>query len=131
MKTPAHDTALFLAADGATGAFGGTTGWPVYVGREPLEPENVVTVYDTGGGPNLLVDLRKPTIQVRVRGTTYESTWGRADAVYTSLVTPVNPSTDDGVTLQWVAETDILYIGRDDKDRYLVTCNFQLLRDGV
>lgn len=129
--TPAQDTATFLAAAGATGAFGGTSGWPVFVGREPLGPIEAVTVYDTGGGPNVLVDLRKPTVQVRVRAEDYLDGWVKSDQIYKALVVPVHPSTVDGVTLQWVANTEILYIGRDDNDNPIFTCNYELLRDGA
>lgn len=130
MNTPAQDTAAYLVAQAITTA-AGVSEWATYVGREPLSPDNVVTVYDTGGGQNVLVDMRKPTVQVRVRAVEYLDGWTKSDDIYKGLVTPVSPATTDGVTLQWVALTDIAYIGRDDDDRCLFTCNYQLLRDGA
>lgn len=131
MTSPARDTAIYLAAQGATGPVGGTSGWSVFIGREPLAPVQAVTVYDTGGGPNVLVDLRKPTIQVRVRADDYLSGWVKADQVYNALVYPIHIAAVDGIVLQWVATSEILYIGRDDADRPLFTANYQLLRDGA
>lgn len=132
MTSPAHDTALFLVAASVAGGFGaGSWSWPVFVGREPLVPDNVITAYDTGGGPAILYDLREPTVQVRVRANSYALGWEKANAAFSALVTPVTPATTDGVTLQWSATSDVLYLGRNDDDDPLFTCNFQLLRDGA
>lgn len=131
MKTPAHDTALFLAALTGFGSFGGSASWSVYVRREPLAPVNVVTVYDTGGGPAVLIPkLRRPSVQVRVRASSYDAGWQKANAAYEALVTPTQTAVTDGVVLSWIAAGDVNYIGWDDKDRSLFTVNFSVLRDG-
>lgn len=131
MKTPAQDTVDYLVRTGVLPSIGGLGQWAGYVGREPLKPVDVVTVYDTGGGPNILVDLRVPSVQVRVRSNDYLSGWNKTNAIYQALVFPVYPLTEDGVTLQWMATSEIAYIGRNDADNVLFTCNFQLLRDGA
>lgn len=131
MRSPAHSTALFLIEQGATGAFGGSADFSVYVSREPLEPANVVTIYDTGGGGVTLFDMRSPSIQVRVRATDYDAGWKKANAVFETLAAPFNIAVQDGVILTWDPSSDVAYIGRDDSDRVLLTCNFNLLRDGV
>lgn len=131
MMSPAQDTAQALTLSRVVGEQGGTADWAVFIGREPLVPENVVTVYDTGGGPSVLVDLRKPTVQVRVRATEYLDGWLRSNEAYKALVEPVTPSTVDGITLQWISTSEVAFIGRDDADRCIFTCNYQLLRDGA
>ncbi|MCE8418553.1 minor capsid protein [Rhodovulum sulfidophilum] len=131
MRSPAHDTALFLAAQGATGAFGGAEGWPVYVGREPLQPVDVVTCYDTGGEPGLLVDLRCPRVQIRVRSASYDAAWQRAAAIYKALVPPVVLAVPGAAILGWMPSSEIAFIGRDDEDRALFTLNFEILRDSA
>ena len=131
MRTPAHDTALYLAAQGVTGALGGATGWPVCTGREPLEPADVVTVYDTGGGAptgKSGPQLRYPTIQVRVRSDDYVSGWEKADEIQRALFDTTSEATQGGVNVQWVAQGDVNYIGRDDKDRPLFTANYRMTR---
>lgn len=131
MRSPAHDTALQLASGAAFGAFGGSADWSVFVGREPLEPANVVTVYDTGGGPAVLIpDLRDPNVQVRVRSETYDDGWQIANSAYEALAVPTGVSVPDALIVSWFAQGDINYIGRDDQDRPLFTVNFSVMRDG-
>lgn len=132
MNTPAHDTALYLVAQSVTGPFAGSADWSVYVGREPLAPSNVVTVYDTGGPVGPLVDLRRPSVQVRVRATTYAAGWDKANEILETLVVPFEGvSVPDASILMWDVATDVTFIGHDDADRPLFTVNFQLLRDGA
>lgn len=130
MKTPAHDTALFLAAQEGFGALGGTSGWPVYVGREPLQPVDVVTVYDTGGLPDPLVDnIEEPTIQVRVRCDSYIDGWAKADEARRDLQSEIGYPVAGGQVVQWIAQGGVTYIGRDDNERALFTCNFRVMRE--
>lgn len=132
MRSPAHDTALYLAGLAGFGEFGGSSGWPVYVGREPLEPVDVVTVYDTGGGPAVLIpDIRQPSVQVRVRADSYQDGWQKANEAYQELAQPTGVSVNDAVIVTWVAQGDVQFIGRDDKDRPLFTSNWRLIRDGA
>lgn len=131
MRTPAHDTALFLAGLTGFGAFGGASSWSVHVGREPLTPVNVVTCYDTGGAPGPLVDLRTPTVQVRVRASNYDAGWQKANEAYATLVQVTKQAVTDANILAWSPSGEVTYIGRDDKDRPLFTVNFEMLRDGA
>jgi hypothetical protein len=132
MNTPALDTALYLSTLSGFGGFGGSADWSIFVGREPLTPVDVVTVYDTGGQAPTLKggpQLRYPTIQARVRSSDYNAGWNRADLVMRALFEVTSETTNGGVNVAWNATTDILYIGRDDKDRALFTVNFQMIRD--
>jgi hypothetical protein len=131
MNSPARDTAGYLAAQGVTGAVGGSSGWPVYVGREPLTPVDVVTCYDTGGPVGPLIDLRRPSVQVRVRSANYDDGWQKINEAYEALVLPTSVSGSDVVILGWMAISDVAFIGRDDKDRAIFTVNFETLRDGA
>lgn len=130
MKTPAHDTALFIASLAGFGAFGGDSGWPVYVGREPLEPVNVVTVYDTGGSPDVLIDnVQEPSIQVRVRANSYAQGYAKAQEARRALQEAMSVTIDGGQVVQWIGQGNINYIGRDDKDRCLFTDNYRMMRE--
>ena len=130
MKSPAHDTALFLAALADFGAFGGASGWPVYVGREPLSPVDVVTVYDTGGLPDVLVDdVSEPSIQVRVRSEDYVQGYAKAQAARQALQAATGVTIEGGQVVQWIGQGNILYIGRDDQDRCLFTDNYRMMRE--
>ena len=131
MRSPAYDTAAFLVLSGVAGAFGGGNGWPVFVGREPLAPVSVITCYDTGGPTGPLIDLRTPTIQVRVRAAGYDSGWQKINAVCEALMQPYYVAAESAEILGWELTSEPAFIGRDDKDRALFTANFQMLRDGA
>lgn len=50
--------------------------YPIHIGLEPAEPNNVITIYDTSGyGPMLTLDrletLEFPSVQIRVRNISY------------------------------------------------------------
>ncbi len=130
MKSPAHDTALFLADLGDFGPFGGGVAWSVYVGREPLTPVDVVTVYDTGGLPDTLVDdVQEPTIQVRVRAADYVQGYAKAQAARRALQAATGVTIEGGQVVQWIGQGNINYIGRDDQDRCLFTDNYRVMRE--
>jgi hypothetical protein len=91
----------------------------------------VVTVYDTGGAAPTGKDgpqLRYPTIQVRVRSDDYVSGWEKADEIQRALFDTTSETTQGGINVQWVAQGDVNYIGRDDKDRPLFTSNYRMTR---
>ena len=132
MKSPAHDTALFLAAlpTFAFGQFGSPTEWGTYVGREPLTPDDVVTVYDTGGLPDVLIDdVQEPTIQVRVRSADYERGYAKAQEARRALQAATGVTIEGGQVVQWIGQGGILYIGRDDQDRCLFADNYRMMRE--
>lgn len=131
MNSAAHDTALYLAGLTGFGAFGGADSWSVYVGREPLAPVDVVTVYDTGGGPQEGLHLRNGAVQVRVRAAAYADGWAKINAAFEALMGETGRAIPGGLLVHWDATTDVAHIGYDDADRALFTCNFNVLRDAV
>lgn len=131
MRTPAHETAVYLTALTGFGPLGGSDQWSVFVGREPLSPVDVVTVYDTGGTAALLLpDIRRPTIQIRVRSASYDNAWQKINEAYEELVGVVSYDTFESRVIAWAPFSDVQFIGRDDGDRALFTCNFNFLRQG-
>lgn len=130
--SPAHLIALYLASNGA-GTFGGAAKWSINVSREPVNPPEAVTLYDTGGeGPDTdELDLLGPTFQVRVRGPNYAEAYAKHEAIRDLLildqpitVTPPGasvPAEFIGIVMQ----SDILAIGRDENDRHLLTANYR------
>ena len=66
-----EEVATYLANEGI-GTYPGT----IFIGFEPVEPMNSITLYPTGGpkiGSN--VERDTPTMQVRVRNETYPAGW--------------------------------------------------------
>ncbi|MCW5678455.1 MAG: hypothetical protein KIT65_10975 [Xanthobacteraceae bacterium] len=129
--SPAHLLALYLAQNGV-GTFGGSAKWSISVSREPVDPPEAVTIYDTGGdGPDTdELDLLGPTIQVRVRGPNYAEAYAKQEEIRDLLILdqPVIV-TPEGATVPAefigiVMQSDILAIGRDENDRHLLTANY-------
>jgi hypothetical protein len=106
--------------------------WPVYTGRQPdSDPAEVITTYDTGGRDPLQLEegLRRPTVQVRVRSAQYTDGWQKANAIYETLGTTYGEIYGVDRVVGFAARGDVLYVGRDSKDRCLFTINFELTRD--
>lgn len=127
--SPAHELSLYLASLGV-GQFAGNGDWGIHVGREPVNPANAITLYDTGGPQpvNYSINLRQPTIQVRIRTTNYPVGFNKLAEIYEHLnaiaTQVIGGNTYIGVRLT----TDFLSIGRDDNERHLLTANYQIQR---
>lgn len=129
--SPATELAHFLEAS-AVGVFGGDSEatWSINVAREPVQPVNAVTLYDTGGGDPIQIDigLRAPTIQVRVRSADYEAAMAKQEEIRTLLADPTHRQIGDSHYVGIWLQGDILAIGRDDHDRHLLTANYRINR---
>lgn len=125
MTSPAKDMADYLVAQGF-GTFGGN----IFVSEEPTEPNESITVYDTGGSEpvNVDIDMYEPTIQVRVRSISYAAGFALQQEIREELVKPlflvVNSYHYVGIWLQ----SDIISLGRDQNNRYILTANYRMMR---
>jgi len=133
MNSPAIDIAKYLASVDYTGlgGFGGSDRWCVNAVWEPAEPNDVVTVYDSGGtGPDTdELDISVVNFQVRVRCAAYNEGYAIHEIIRDLLILPapivMETSTFVGVTMT----SDVIGIGRDDNDRHLLTANYQAIRE--
>ena len=127
--SPAHELALHLQAQGV-GTFAGSGDWSIHVAREPLDPANTVTIYDTGGPAPVHygVGLRQPTVQVRVRAESYIAGMGKQGEIFAWLNAIQDATIGTHVYLGVHLTTDFLAIGRDDNERHLITANYQIQR---
>ena len=115
----------------AVGVFGATTGWGIYIHREPESPpDSTITIYETGGedpNPKWLLDF--PSVQVRVRGDKggYVAAKAKATEILDALLGwPSQVLNGD----TWVAVNQIggiNPIGDDDNDRPLFSLNYGLI----
>lgn len=128
-QAPSVTVKDLLVASGV-GQFGPGTGWRIYVGKDPFEPDSVITVRDSPGRnphPALLLDF--PSIQVTVRAAQgdYRGAYGKAVEVKNTLLGL--PSQDLGGD-RWLSVTmagDIQSIGWDDRNRPILSLNFNLI----
>lgn len=131
MNSPAHDLVLWLVDQGELPAFGGDLDWAGHVQREPVEPDNVVTLYDTGGAEVELPregQLERPSFQIRVRGRSYQDCYNRQRSIRETLVENTTFLSDEFRYFTPLPTSDILDIGRDDNDRFRLTANYSIYR---
>lgn len=129
-NSPAHDIALLLESAGVGSLPWSGSGWSVGAHLEPDAPDNAVTVYDTGGlVPDTdELDMKRPSFQVRVRSLSYADAYAKQVQIRDILILsdPVQAATSVFVGIQM--SSDILFIGRDEKNRHLLTANYQSIR---
>ncbi len=132
MSTAFH-MARLLEANGL-GTFAGTNAWAIAVAMEPEKPVKMITLYDTGGaGPDTAeMDIDRCEFQVRVRALNYVEAFVKMRAVRAFLLSAVAITTVDSVAYKGIYVTsDILSTGKDDNDRFILTCNFRTLSHGA
>lgn len=119
-----------IVAGGGGWVAGGSGDWALYVGEEPVSPDNVVTFYDTGGPPgNPDANLQNPTIQIRVRSRDYLPGYNKAAELRDLLKLPHDFIFGDWHYSGVFLTTDVAKIGKDGNNRNLFTVNFRIERD--
>jgi len=71
--------------------------YPVFIGKEPMEPTNTITIFETPGYPpqlNFDRDERYeyPSVQIRIRAISYTSGWEQAEEIKNALHGRANES---------------------------------------
>jgi len=87
MNSSSEDIKDMLVAESALGLIFGTN---LFIGREPSNPVNCVTIFDTPGFPPQLTFNKEefyeyPSIQIRVRNNHYETGWAIISDIMLSL----------------------------------------------
>jgi len=121
---------LNLATDPTVGSE-----WPVYCGYEPDDPDDCITVYDTGSALQGFRQpdgraVEQPTVQIRVRSAAYLDGWTKARAIADALdaldLRTVSLSESESYLIYAATRTTgILYLGREQRGaaRNLFTLN--------
>ena len=88
MNSPSEDLKDILVADTSLSLVFASD---LFIGAEPTIPKNCVTIFDTPGGPPQLTLAGKgenfyyPSVQIRVRNTSYVTGWALIQNIRTSL----------------------------------------------
>lgn len=87
MNAPSEDIKDMLEAESSLGL---TFATDLFIGQEPAEPDNCVTIFDTSGAPpqltyNKTEKYQYPSIQIRVRNRAYMAGWTLADDIKDAL----------------------------------------------
>lgn len=126
-NSPAFDIAGILQTNGI-----GTFGTDIFVAREPETPDQVITVYDTGGDPPNAKFLRdEPTVQCRVRGNpdSYGTTWTLAQLIKDTLLGLAPQLIGGSNYVLFVQIADITSVASDKSNRPVLVSDWQLVRE--
>lgn len=96
----------------------------------PGTPDECVCIYDSGGFDPQPNDLERPTVQIKVRGTKngYSAAYSLAKSIRSELHEYANQTVNSTRYIQIYAQGDILYLGKDDNQRPLLSMNFRIDR---
>lgn len=133
MGTLVDSTPAMLLEDYIRGGWASEfTGWTFKVGKLPPEPDQCITIIDSGGAPSfphLLVDY--VSIQVLVRGGRAADGYVKSRLVMSKVRDillgckgkPAEFSELDGIT----ERSNIVALGYDDQDRHVWSWNIRLI----
>ena len=103
----------------------------LFLNKEPVSPDNVITIYTTGGSNVSTLDLRtirQDTAQIRVRNIAPTSGWELIELIR-SYLQPLNNFTVNG---SFIRSIDIMsgpeQIKFDEKDRIILVLNIKVNR---
>ena len=128
MNATAQDIKDFLIADSSLGLVFGTD---LFCFKQPDEPDQCVTLYDTGGfAPNPSYRYDRPTIQVRVRGDQngYRAAYDLANDIKETLRAIHNETINSTRYIGIWIQSDIFSNGYDEKNRPELTFNVRIHR---
>ncbi len=114
-----------------SGGIGLVFGTDLFIASMPEEPDDCVCLYDTGGIAQGQHGFERPSVQVRLRSAEYRIGYDliRDIKYYLHLN---NGGVINGTRyISIEVKSEILFLGQDDKNRYLFTLNFQIHRSGI
>jgi len=125
MSTPANDLKDILENKGVA-----VFKEDMHISKEPAKPNNVITLYDTGGyPPNPKFSQGQPTVLIRVRNSSYVNGYDKCVEIKDALLglpkQVINSTTYVGI---WM-ESDIGFIEYDENGRAIWTMNFRISRE--
>jgi hypothetical protein len=101
----------------------------IFIGDQPDAPNNVITIYRTGGSnPAHAFDRKEfemPTFQIRVRSFRYENGMKKCNDIKDILDGVSEIFINDNRYLDIFQQGDILAIGKDSRKRHEFTINFE------
>ncbi|MFA5655952.1 MAG: minor capsid protein [Dysgonamonadaceae bacterium] len=130
MNPTSIDIKDMLEADSALGLEFGDN---LFIGREPDMPNNTVTIYDTGGyNPDLNLNryeiYERPSIQIRVRNTSYEIGWSVINSIKDSLHARAHETWNGTYYSVIYCFTEIAFLDWDKNNRVRFVVNFNIQR---
>lgn len=105
----------------------------LFIGREPVNPDNCVTIFDTPGfPPEMTLDgnsgYEYPSIQIRVRNKTYQAGWAKAQAIKDSLHGRNHETKNATLYTVISCSSGPAFLGWDSEERAKFIINFNVQR---
>lgn len=104
----------------------------IFIGKEPAMPNNSVTIYDTPGYPPQLGLNDKgyefPSIQIRVRDSSYVNGWDRAEIIKDSLHGRAQVTVNGTLYSVISCTSGPFFLDWDSKNRVRFVLNFNIQR---
>jgi len=130
MNSPSVDVKDVLETYGDSSSSGTYDfGTNLFVSFEPDSPDRCITLLDTGGlDPDTVATYERPTMQIRSRDVSdnYRQAYASIKAIIDIL--HGNRFTINSTTYVFWQQGDIFYLGRDEKNRVLLTANMRMNR---
>lgn len=108
-----------------------TFGLNIFIGREPIDPDEVITLYDTGDSqpsdPKYLLDY--PTIQIRSRAKSYETAYSKLADIKEKIIGNEKVTINGTQYVGMYVVNDIHFLQYDFRDRSIFTVNFRFVRE--
>jgi hypothetical protein len=136
MNTPSYDIAEILEAYGESSGLGLDYATDLFIGKEPIKPNDCVTIFDTPGFPPYLglgaeTGYEYPSVQIRVRNTTYTGGWAQAEAIK-NVLHGMNHTTVNGTLYTVIiCSSGPTLLDWDDNGRARFIMNFNAQRQVV
>lgn len=127
MSSAAYDVATILQ-----NATLGTIGTDLFIGKDPGEKTQTVTLYDTGGpSPNPKWARDEKNIQIRIAGAVndYAGAWTKAESIKSYLLGLAPQTVGTKIYILFTMLSDITHIGYDQNSRPLLTINLRVIID--
>jgi len=107
-------------------------GTNLFIGKEPTDPDNCTTIFDTPGYPpdkfhDKLVSYNRPSIQIRVRNNSYLNGWDLINDIK-NLLHNSGPETWSGTIYDSIfcsQEPALLDWDENDRARFVATFDIQ------
>lgn len=139
------ETLAYVLTQSTSFQAGSSTGAkiPIFLNRFPAEQPNTTIAFFESGGAAPINSLgastalvRRPTIQVLSRSTSYQTARSNAETIWrmfnavTNTVLPTSQgSTSTTFYHSITPNQDPIDMGRDAKERTLISCNFLVQKD--
>ena len=130
MNPASEDIKSIIVDESSLGYIFGTD---IFVGKEPAEPDNVVTIFDTPGCPQMLTLTRGenyyyPSIQIRVRNIRYDTGWDNANDIVQLLHARAQETWNGTLYSLIRCMGEPVFLDIDKNDRYRFIINFDIQR---